>query len=111
MECMTIQPQSSTQPTLGRVLSPPPQSAAAPVTATPEPGYQSTEFWQTLLTNLLAVAVSAAEVLGVGIDSTAVQAVVPAVALIASAIATACYAHSRSRLKAAHAAAAAPQTR
>jgi len=65
-----------------------------------EPGYTTTEFWTTLLTHVIAGAV-AFIALFKHFDTANVQAVVPAVALVAAAIAQAFYSHSRATVKAA----------
>ena len=106
------QAESPAEPTV-EAAAPSTQTAAEP-TAEPaaapdlKKGVRTTEFWQTFLTQLLAFGVSVAALFGGNIDSTALQALVPAAALLASAGASAHYASSRSKVKSAHASTVAP---
>lgn len=59
-----------------------------------KPGYRSTEFYTTLLTNVFAILT----LFGVAIPDN--NAIIQAVAVIGAALANAVYAHGRSTLKA-----------
>jgi hypothetical protein len=65
----------------------------------PKPGFLTSEFFQTLLTNALAVVVSVGSVFGHKIATGGVQALVAPVAVLAAAIATVFYSRSRSQVK------------
>jgi hypothetical protein len=67
-----------------------------PIT-TIKPGYQTTEFWQTLLTNLIAVLA----LFGVQVTTSddVIHAVAVIAALLTSAIVTHSYTQGRSRVK------------
>jgi hypothetical protein len=81
-----------------------PEEAARPAAAPPlKSGVRTTEFWQTVLTQLLAIGVSVATLFGANVDSSTLQTLVPAVALLASAGASAYYSAARSKVKSAHA--------
>jgi hypothetical protein len=73
---------------------------------TVKPGWTTSEFWQTLLVSLVAAAVALGSVIKPGFNLKGLQAIVPAVALIAAAIAQGFYSHSRGTVKAAAQAAA-----
>jgi kumamolisin len=82
---------------------------AAPPTAPiqPKPGPQTTEFWQTTLTSVISFAIAIGALFNVHWDPTGLRALVPALALVASGLATALYTFSRAHVKAAaHAASA-----
>jgi hypothetical protein len=68
---------------------------------TVKPGWTTTEFWQTSLVTLIAAAVALGSVIKPGFNLRGLQAIVPAIALIAAAIAQGFYSHSRSTVKAA----------
>jgi hypothetical protein len=68
---------------------------------TVKPGWTTSEFWQTLLVTLIAAAVALGSVIKPGFNLNGLQAIVPAVALFAAAIAQGFYSHSRSTVKAA----------
>lgn len=68
---------------------------------TPEAGPTTTEFWTTLLTNVLAVVVALGTVFNGKFDFRGAQPLIPAVAMLAAAGVTSWYAHSRSTVKAA----------
>lgn len=68
---------------------------------TVKPGWTTTEFWQTLLVTLISAAVALGSVIKPGFNLKGLQAIVPAVALIAAAIAQGLYSHSRATVKAA----------
>ena len=63
-----------------------------------EPGYTTTEFWTTLLTEVIA-GVVAFMALAKNVSIANVQAVVPSVALLAAAIAQFFYSRSRAAVK------------
>ncbi len=69
--------------------------------ATPKPGPQTSEFWQTLLTNILAIVVSIATLLKADFEPTSLAALIPAVSVLAAAVASGFYARSRAVVKAA----------
>ena len=73
--------------------------SAPPVT--PTPGPTTTEFWQTLLTNALAAVVSIITLFGAHFDLTGLTALVPSIAILAAAIVTGLYSHSRAMVKSA----------
>jgi hypothetical protein len=92
-------------------LTLPVQPPSSPPPIQPEPGPTTTEFWQTLLANALAVFIAIFTLLGKPFPSTALTALIPPLAALASALVTGAYARSRSAVKqAAHAATAAQQT-
>ena len=66
-----------------------------------EPGWTTTEFYQTLIVHLVAVAVAIGTIFKPGFNLDGVQAIIPAAALAASAVAQAAYSLSRSRVKSA----------
>jgi hypothetical protein len=72
---------------------------------TPEPGPKTTEFWQTLLSNIIAVGVAVFALFGHRFPTTGASALAAPAAAFASAIVTGLYARSRGGVKqAAHAA-------
>lgn len=73
---------------------------------TVEPGWTTTEFYQTLLTQLVAVAIAVETLAKSGWKVDGLQAIVPAVAVAAATIAQIAYSVSRSKVKAAASAAA-----
>jgi len=64
-----------------------------------KPGWTTSEFWQTLLVHALAAVVSVLTLFHTHFNLNGVQAVVPAVALFASAVAQSVYSHSRATVK------------
>lgn len=76
--------------------------------STVDPGYTTTEFWQTLFFHLVAATVAIGSLFGAHFNLDGMQSIVPAVAIAAAAIAQAAYSRSRATVKAAAAAAAAP---
>lgn len=72
-----------------------------------KPGWTTTEFWQTLLVHAIAAIVALGTVLHTHFNLNGLQAIVPAVALFASAIAQSVYNRSRATVKASAQAAAA----
>jgi hypothetical protein len=66
-----------------------------------KPGWTTTEFWQTLLVQALTAIVAIGTMFRSNFNLDGVQAVVPAVAVLAAALAQAYYSHSRAVVKAA----------
>jgi hypothetical protein len=66
-----------------------------------KPGWTTTEFWQTLLVQALTASVAIGAMFKSNFNLNGVQAVVPAVAVLAAALAQAYYSHSRAVVKAA----------
>jgi len=66
-----------------------------------KPGWTTTEFWQTLLVQAVAAVVTLGTVFHTHFRLNGLQAVVPAVATFAAAIAQSVYSHSRATVKAA----------
>jgi len=66
-----------------------------------KPGWTTTEFWQTLLVQALTAIVAIGAMFKSNFNLDGVQAVVPAVAVLAAALAQAYYSHSRAVVKAA----------
>lgn len=64
-----------------------------------KPGYTTTEFWQTVFVHLIAAIVALGTVFHTHFDLNGLQAIVPAIALLASAIAQSVYSHSRATVK------------
>ena len=62
-------------------------------------GPRTTEFWITVGTNLIGLAVAVASIVGRPLDPEPFQALIPAAAMLAAAIATAFYSHSRATTK------------
>jgi hypothetical protein len=62
-------------------------------------GPRTTEFWITVGTNLIGLAVAVASIVGRPLDPAPFQALIPAAAVLAAAIATAFYSHSRATTK------------
>lgn len=86
-------------------------------------GWRTTEFWQSLLVQLITIAVAIGSIFKSNFNLNGVQAVVPSIAVLAAALAQAFYSHSRAAVKSAaqnsaaqvataqaHAMQAAPQT-
>src|SRR5215472_5604300 len=71
------------------------------------PGWTTTEFWQTLLVHAIAAIVALGTVLHTHFNLNGLQAIVPAIALFASAVAQSVYSRSRATVKASAQAAAA----
>lgn len=69
-----------------------------------KPGYTTTEFWLTLLTNVVAVVLVMQTVVWhrTIVDQSTLNALIPCAAAIAAVIGNAFYTVSRSQLKAAH---------
>ena len=66
-----------------------------------KPGWTTTEFWQTLIVHLIAAVIALGTVFHTNFNLNGLQAIVPAVAVIASAIAQSMYSHSRASVKSA----------
>lgn len=64
-----------------------------------KPGWTTSGFWQTLLVHAIAAALALGTVLHAHFNLNGLQAVVPAVAVFASAVAQAVYSHSRAIVK------------
>jgi hypothetical protein len=64
-----------------------------------KPGWTTTEFWQTLFVHLIVAVVALGTVFHTNFNLNGLQAIVPAVALIASAVAQSIYSYSRSSVK------------
>jgi hypothetical protein len=64
-----------------------------------KPGWTTSEFWQTLLVHGIAAIVALGTVFHTHFKLNGLQAIVPAVALIASAVAQAVYSQSRATVK------------
>ena len=66
-----------------------------------KPGWTTTEFWQTLLVQALTAIIAIGAMFKSNFNLDGVQAVIPAVAVLAAALAQAYYSHSRAVVKAA----------
>jgi len=66
-----------------------------------KPGWTTTEFYQTLLVNVIAAIVAIVTIFKTNFNLNGVQAAVPAVALGAATVAQVCYTFSRAKVKAA----------
>lgn len=64
-----------------------------------KPGWTTTEFWQTVFVHLVAAVVALGTVFHTNFDLNGLQAIVPAIALIASAVAQSIYSYSRATVK------------
>lgn len=64
-----------------------------------KPGWTTTEFWQTLIVHAIAAVVALGTVFHTHFNLNGLQAVVPSVALVASALAQSVYNHSRATVK------------
>jgi uncharacterized membrane protein len=65
----------------------------------PKPGYLTSEFFQTLFANVIAIVVSIGSVFGHNVDVGGVQGLAAPVAVLAAAIATVFYSRSRRDVK------------
>jgi len=68
---------------------------------TVEPGPRTTEFWQTLIFQLIAATVAVGSLFDAGFNLNGIQALVPTIATVAAAIVQGFYTASRSKVKAA----------
>lgn len=66
-----------------------------------KPGYLTTEFWTTVLTQVLGGVLGVAALFGHNLDGSKYQPLIGLGALLAVGIASAYYAHSRGKVKAA----------
>lgn len=66
---------------------------------TPKPGWTTTEFWSTIATSVLALIAVVGPLLSSGFDPTGANALVPALATVAAAVASSLYSLARSRVK------------
>ena len=66
-----------------------------------DPGYTTTEFWQTLLVNLVACGVAIGSLFSNNFNLDGLNAIVPSVAVVAAALSQLFYSHSRATVKAA----------
>lgn len=66
-----------------------------------KPGWTTTEFWQTLIVHVIAGVVALGTVFHTHFNLNGLQAVVPSVAVFASAVAQGVYSHSRATVKSA----------
>jgi hypothetical protein len=73
-----------------------------------KPGLTTTEFWQTLLVQLIAVTVTVGSLWNSRFTLDGLRALVPSAAILAAALAQAFYTHSRGTVKAAAASNATP---
>jgi hypothetical protein len=64
-----------------------------------KPGWTTTEFWQTLVVHAMAAIVALGTVFHTHFNLNGLQAVVPSVALVASAVAQGVYSRSRATVK------------
>jgi DMSO reductase anchor subunit len=64
-----------------------------------KPGWTTTEFWQTVIVHLIAAIVALGTVFHTHFNLNGLQAIVLAVALVASAVAQSVYSHSRATVK------------
>lgn len=65
-----------------------------------KPGYLTTEFYSTMLAQLVGIVALVVTGFGGSLDAGRLQPLIPAAALIASSVASAVYARSRSHTKA-----------
>jgi hypothetical protein len=66
-----------------------------------KPGWTTTEFYQTIIVHLIAIAVVIGTIFKPGFNLDGVQAIIPTMALAAAAVAQTAYSASRSRVKSA----------
>jgi hypothetical protein len=64
-----------------------------------KPGWTTSEFWQTVFVHLIAAVVALGTVFHANFNLNGLQAIVPAIALVASAVAQSVYSHSRATVK------------
>jgi len=96
-----VNPASNTAPVSITMPAPAAGSFVSGAGITPESGPTTTEFWTTLLTNVLAVVIALGTVFNGKFDFRGAQPLIPAVAMLAAAGVTSWYAHSRGTVKAA----------
>jgi hypothetical protein len=66
-----------------------------------DPGYRTTEFWQTLFVSLGGSALALGTVFDPSFNLNGVQAIIPSLAIMAAAVAQMFYSTSRARVKSA----------
>lgn len=76
-------------------------SAGATLADTVKPGYLTTEFWTTVIFQVVTSVVALAALFGHNLDGSSFQPFVGVGALLAAGIAQAVYSHSRGKVKAA----------
>lgn len=64
-----------------------------------KPGWTTSEFWQTVFVHAIAAVVALGTVFHTNFNLNGLQAIVPAIALVASAVAQSVYSHSRATVK------------
>jgi hypothetical protein len=64
-----------------------------------KPGWTTTEFWQTVFVHVVAGVVALGTVFHTDFNLNGLQAIVPTIALVASALAQSVYSHSRATVK------------
>jgi hypothetical protein len=64
-----------------------------------KPGWTTTEFWQTVFVHVIAAVVALGTVVHTNFNLNGLQAIVPTIALVASALAQSVYSHSRATVK------------
>jgi hypothetical protein len=64
-----------------------------------KPGWTTTEFWQTVFIHLIVAIVALGTVFHTHFNLNGLQALVPTIALLASAVAQSVYSHSRATVK------------
>ena len=64
-----------------------------------KPGWATTEFWQTSIVHVIAAVVALGTVFHTHFNLNGLQAIVPSLALVASAVAQGVYSHSRATVK------------
>jgi hypothetical protein len=64
-----------------------------------KPGWTTTEFWQTVFVHGVAAVVALGTVIHTDFNLNGLQAIVPTIALVASAVAQSVYSHSRATVK------------
>jgi hypothetical protein len=64
-----------------------------------KPGWTTTEFWTTRLIHVIAAVVALGTVFHTHFNLNGLQAIVPAIALVAAALAQSVYSHSRATVK------------
>jgi len=64
-----------------------------------KPGWTTTEFWQTVFVHVVAGVVALGTVIHTDFNLNGLQAIVPTIALVASALAQSVYSHSRATVK------------
>ena len=68
-------------------------------TSPTKPGYTTTEFWTTLIVHAITVVAVVMSAFGHTFDGSALQPLVPAISVLASAVAQAVYTVTRGKVK------------